>query len=79
MENESPNAKVSRRSMVVLVLGSLLLNVLISAYVQVATSRWNVALLTFVGLLLLDAIILVPFFRKNQPKPEQYGGTDQVL
>jgi membrane protein implicated in regulation of membrane protease activity len=79
MENETPNAKVSRRSVVILVLGSLLLNVLISAYVQAATSRWNVTLLTFVGLLLLDAIILVPFFRKNQSKPGHFGSTDQVL
>ncbi|HEY1570207.1 MAG TPA: hypothetical protein VGG05_02610 [Pseudonocardiaceae bacterium] len=74
MEIESPDAKVPRHSMMVIVLGILVLDVLIAGYVQVATSRWNVTLLVFVGLLLLDAVLVVSFLRR---KPVRHEGSQE--
>lgn len=74
MEDDRPDAKSSKRAMRLIILGTLVFNVLIAAYVQIATARWSVTLAIFVGLLLIDAIGIFPFFWKNRSKPERYGG-----
>ncbi|HEX5117556.1 MAG TPA: hypothetical protein VFW65_20375 [Pseudonocardiaceae bacterium] len=73
MEDDRPDTTMSKRGLMVLALGVFVLDVLISGYMQIAVPRWNVTLLTFVGLLVLDALILVPAVRKIRPKPERSG------
>jgi membrane protein implicated in regulation of membrane protease activity len=70
MEIERPDAKVPRYSMMVIILGLLVLDVLIAGYVQIAASMWIITIVTFAILIVVDTILVVSFLRRKAARPE---------